>query len=1386
MEVELQGLLALAAIATAGQAHAQDGPVPLQPAPEAMLAALPEEPNEALVELQALDDIAAAHQSHRYARRSWQLMAHARESKERKLAKTRLDTTNAQLEKANLQIQAVSEHFPSIARALGLALAKRALSMTQAHAVICMRLAISVKRATADVISTACRASHLLASFIIDRQTRNVVDTCMGSALSLVHFPHGHSTALVLKPHAKVDKYVIGSYAHDWDETEQRMKVLYFYTTKGFKTPLGQVNSQTMMQGGMLWRWEKAPQSEEVVRKDPNFVRAHFLQGTTNGFLMAGVKKGMPFNLWDKEQMLTILAACDAFLLPFGCDRAPANLVLVSKIFNQCSGLPATLLQHLEPCGAHGIALVKGRPGAFKQITSVLYSFTKLMKQGRNLSDMQRLVATECKIRLRVIREPVPDAVKQQRSHLLEFLSGGLSLDYLYKVDASGNRTDKQYLLDLKSFVSAVAFDSGGNIIPTHYCYVEEQSNLIAFGFRVGCPCCRDDTEIEEKTCVPIVNWVSARCWNVIAESRWVNVDATCTRMLPVIDLIVQGLNDMRTRWHVEDDMVKALELIVKSNREDESSRNKLRLLRVCSGLAGSNVKYIMGVGLTANKSLNDLLWAILGHNKKRITLFDVALPRISPLAEADDKLVALLIDFKPDSAGWTLFSCMAVDFADVDVRFCARRHLLQSIVGLLDYFELRMSKPPYSWFILGDCQATEAEKQKALNDIKSWPKMCLPLLCQRLLKLCPDEQRMRGIGGILLKKLGESAPTAIDARERAHATMRTDMHSLGQAPCATASANRVLCREALTEHINRGGNDVTGKVALTDVILPLPAVATAPVPKQACNVWIQVHNSKTAAFKKLHAPHRPLTKAERKVIKEKTAAEYIRIKADATEIELWRAKGRADLANRQAQAAVSATPAIAAAPWSGLWASSCNRSHLCAPQDFMDHVSSLPSARLREPLVWEDKSLQITEAVAVEEDCAAGSGKCRPCGCMDMKKMCREHGLVPSELQGRVDRLVGMLNAYVKHAGKEVARGCNEVIWIRAVLPDEVYRLNNFVDPPHGVIVLLTDSRFRPDMQYWTRIELDGDVEYFANLPDEYPFTCHIQLAPCRMNALKRTVRIQITDELSLDLCKRHLYGWELYPLPSLPACGVPHLLDIEVLGQGGAFEHSGQKREPQAARRRHLDDIGFLGLGDPFQPVAGQRGAASASRHSVADEPQDNILGAEDFDLQDVPEDVVEDIRDCLEGARDHSDEDDSPEQDEQGSDADAVEISADDIAELEPGADAEPSGDAAGPWDDLIRATTVSGMGYVRCALPPFNAKPYIGLFATFPKTLPEEQRSVSCRCYAHKACSVVASRWQISNAQVFQWLFQAEMPANASDHDAFKKKHQELWKQMRTSA
>ena len=248
------------------------------------------------------------------------------------------------------------------------------------------------------------------------------------------------------------------------------MKVLYFYTTKVFKTPLWQVNSSDHDAGrhalamgeGTPVRGSRTQGSQ--LRSSALFARDY--QWVSDGW----PQDGGAFNLWDKEQMLTILAACDAFLLPFGGDSAPANLVVVSTIFNQCSGLPATLLPHLEPCGAHGIALVKGRPRAFKQITSVLYSFTKLMKQGRNLSDMQRLVATECKIRLRVIREPVPDAVKQQRSHLLEFLSGGLSLDYVYKVDARGNRTDKQYLLDLKSFVSAVAFDSGGNIIPTHYC----------------------------------------------------------------------------------------------------------------------------------------------------------------------------------------------------------------------------------------------------------------------------------------------------------------------------------------------------------------------------------------------------------------------------------------------------------------------------------------------------------------------------------------------------------------------------------------------------------------------------------------------------------------------------------------------------------------------------------------------------------------------------------------------------------------------------------------------------------------------------------------------------------------------------------------------------
>ena len=69
----------------------------------------------------------------------------------------------------------------------------------------------------------------------------------------------------------------------------------------------------------------------------------------------------------------------------------------------------------------------------------------------RRLSELKEAWKSErrdwARQRLRVIREPVPDAVKQQRSHLLEFLSGGLVSDHLYKVDASGNRTDKQYLL---------------------------------------------------------------------------------------------------------------------------------------------------------------------------------------------------------------------------------------------------------------------------------------------------------------------------------------------------------------------------------------------------------------------------------------------------------------------------------------------------------------------------------------------------------------------------------------------------------------------------------------------------------------------------------------------------------------------------------------------------------------------------------------------------------------------------------------------------------------------------------------------------------------------------------------------------------------------------
>ena len=137
----------------------------------------------------------------------------------------------------------------------------------------------------------------------------------------------------------------------------------------------------------------------------------------------------------------------------------------------------------------------------------------------------------------------------------------------------------------------------------------------------------------------------------------------------------------------------------------------------------------------------------------------------------------------------------------------------------------------------------------------------CLPPLPRRLREDNPSRLSLICAIRAVLPVVAKHALVSIDGRERGHAAMRVDLQSDGRGRSFTGSANRVVSRELLAEHIARGGVMVgRGAQAVLDVsrggsevlvgdrvaaaaglLAPAPAVPAGP-PAQRAQPKISAH----------------------------------------------------------------------------------------------------------------------------------------------------------------------------------------------------------------------------------------------------------------------------------------------------------------------------------------------------------------------------------------------------------------------------------------------------------------------------------------------------------------------------------------------------------------
>ena len=234
------------------------------------------------------------------------------------------------------------------------------------------------------------------------------------------------------------------------------------------------------------------------------------------------------------------------------------------------------------------------------------------MRQWRFAAALRDTIVKLVKTRLEVIRVPRPAHMRTKAQEFIDLLFTQRDHEWMYVKTKDGERVKGPLLTDLEALAAAVEFGSLNDSKLTHYCCVQEGSPEHLAGLRVGGPCCRDKEESLEKVVVPILTWVVHRPWEVSAVSRWTHVVTLLKKT--VVGFLAQrvlpeSLRALRVHWDIHDGVISALERMVAADANDFSSKNKLRLYRVCKALCPSEMAFEAAIVLNVLMCVDPLLF---------------------------------------------------------------------------------------------------------------------------------------------------------------------------------------------------------------------------------------------------------------------------------------------------------------------------------------------------------------------------------------------------------------------------------------------------------------------------------------------------------------------------------------------------------------------------------------------------------------------------------------------------------------------------------------------------------------------------------------------------------------------------------------------------------
>ena len=480
----------------------------------------------------------------------------------------------------------------------------------------------------------------------------------------------------------------------------------------------------------------------------------------------------------------------------------------------------------------------------------------------------------------------------------------------------------------------------------------------------------------------------------------------------------------------------------------------------------------------------------------------------------------------------------IGAEWCNPEIRNVARRMLWGMRIGILDQWELRFGKPPYT---VVATRHDPAALRQSIGTMLATPRLCNPLVCQReILRHDGDIEAMVLHTTRRFTTMLEHSPPTIHDCEREHGQMRQDVHSGGKARNFTCSANRTFNRLAHTEHVRRGGDDVlrrgSGLAMRTALELaggPGNSAADrlqARAPSRPAGVFVEYRIKREEAFRRLiGAQGRRLTETERTRLEELIQAGWAASLHHPEQRARYVASAREKFHDRcaaarreQAGAAVQHEDGAQRPPWAPIWQASDDPRFLVHPSAIVDEYETMGgNLKALDKIALGDPALQVNAAPAAPR-VRGGWGK-TIVGC-SARMQCRHHDAIPGEDLHRMNRLSDLLTAWTASLGKSECYKMEHWVWLDAEWHAEEPRPH---PPKPDLLLLFVDERRGSceRMQYFAVGFIDVALpRYFNTLPD-FPFvfkTCIEQVGVLIVRGIARILP-QHTHPTSFSVTPAH-----------------------------------------------------------------------------------------------------------------------------------------------------------------------------------------------------------------------------------------------------------------------